>query len=61
MEGMRRAGPWRVVAVDGRPSEIVGKARASGGDGRGGVESGDGDVIGPQNFVGDRTEQLQRL
>ena len=61
MEGMRRAGPCRAVAVDGSASEIVGNARASGADGRGGVESGDGDVIGLQNFVGDRIEQVQRL
>ena len=61
MEGMRRAGPCRVVAVDGSASEIVGNARGSGGDERGGVESDDGDVIGPQNFVGDRIEQLRRL
>lgn len=61
MDGMRRAGPCRVAAVDGSASEIVGNARASGVDGRGGVESGDGNVIGPQNFVGDRIELLRRL
>ena len=61
MEGMRRAGPSRVAAAAGCAIEIVGNARGSAGNERGGAESDDGDIIGPQKFVGDRIERLQRL
>ena len=61
MEGMRRAGPCRAVAVAGSASEIVGNARGSADEGRGGAASGDGDVIGPQKLVGGRIERLRRL
>ena len=61
MEGMRRAGPCRVVAATAGASEIVGNARGSAAGARGWVESGDGDVIGPQKFADRRTERLRRL
>ena len=61
MEGMRRAGPCRELAGGVGASEIVGNARSSVGDERGGAVSGDGEIIGPQKFVGDRLERLRRL